>query len=190
MSDKVSKLTELVEHLERPDLKDDSISIQNFQMRIAANGVWYYQGTPINRIALVKLFAKVLHKDDSGQYWLITPVERGLIEVDDTPFLAVELNKKTGYNFEHDVLRFRTNLDEEFDCGPKNPLRVEIDPVTHEPRPYVLVRDGLEARLTTSVFYQLVEMSGEYTIDGKKVLGVWSEATFFPLGPINMESTL
>tara|TARA_B100001123_G_C15320422_1_gene1027694 strand:- start:563 stop:1129 length:567 start_codon:yes stop_codon:yes gene_type:complete len=188
LADKVNKLTRLVKQLERPYTRNTEMPIQNFELRIAADGIWYYRETPINRIALVQLFAKVLQKDSDGKYWLITPMERGLIEVDDAPFLAVDVNQVGGQEHQDISLVFRTNLDEEIVCGPENPLRVEIEPETQEPSPYILVRDKLEARITRSVFYQLVELSSERIIKGKRILGVWSEATFFPLGPIDMDS--
>jgi|TARA_B100002019_G_scaffold292091_1_gene314186 hypothetical protein len=154
-------------------------------MKISMDGTWYYQGTPINRVALVKLFASVLSKDRNGIYWLVTPVERGTIEVEDAPFLAVEVNLEKDYGESIDTFVFRTNLDEIVVCGPDNPLRIQLDPSTGEPRPYILVRDGLEARLTRSVYYQLVDMAIENETEGQKVLGIWSKETFFPLGTID-----
>ena len=188
MADKIDKLIRIEKQLERPFIRKKEMLVQNFGLRISADGIWYYRETPINRIALVKLFAQVLQKDNDGQYWLITPMERGLIEVDDVPFLAVEVTQVGGQESQDVSLVFKTNLDEEFVCGPDNPLRVEIKPDTQEPSPYVLVRDKLEAKITRSVFYQLVELSSERIIEGKRILGVWSKATFFPLGPIDMDS--
>jgi hypothetical protein len=161
--------------------------IRHFQMRIARDGTWYYQGTPINRMPLVKLFSTVLRREADGKYWLVTPVERGVIDVDDVPFLAVEMTHVPGDHPDgrDDRLRFRTNLDAEFDCGPDHPLRIEIDPETQEPSPYILVRDQLEARLTRAVFYELVDLAQERDIDGMRVLGVWSKGRYFQLGPVD-----
>jgi hypothetical protein len=138
---------------------------------------------------MVKLFSTVLRREEDGRYWLVTPVERGLIDVDDVPFMAVELTHFAGATpeGEADVLRFRTNLDAEIDCGPDHPLRVVIDPKTEELSPYILVRDGLEARLTRSVFYELAELAREREVDGKRVYGVWSMGEFYPLGPVDPE---
>jgi uncharacterized protein len=164
-------------------------AIRHFQIRIARDGTWFYQGTPINRMPLVKLFSTVLRREDDGQYWLITPVEQGLIDVDDVPFMAVELTHAAGADSDgkDDVLHFRTNLDAEIDCGPDHPLRVVIDPETEEPSPYILVRDGLEARLTRSVFYELADLARERDVNAERVYGVWSKGEFFPLGPVDPE---
>ncbi|MDE0812195.1 MAG: DUF1285 domain-containing protein [Alphaproteobacteria bacterium] len=162
-------------------------SIRHLQIRIARDGTWFYQGTPINRMPLVKLFSTVLRREDDGRYWLITPVEQGLIDVDDVPFMAVEMTHVAGVDPDgkDDVLHFRTNLDAEIDCGPDHPLRVLIDPETGEPSPYILVRDGLEARLTRSVFYELADLARERDAHAERVYGVWSKGEFFPLGPVD-----
>ncbi|MDG2284993.1 MAG: DUF1285 domain-containing protein [Alphaproteobacteria bacterium] len=158
-------------------------------MRIARDGTWFYQGTPINRMPMVKLFSTVLRREEDGRYWLVTPVEQGLIDVDDVPFMAVELTHFAGEDPEgtSDIFRFRTNLEAEIDCGPDHPLRVVIDPKTAEPSPYILVRDGLEARLTRSVFYELAELARERDVDGERVYGVWSMGEFHPMGPVDPE---
>ena len=153
MSEKTSKLYQLEKQLDDKVSDCNEPAVQDFNMKISTDGMWYYQGTPINRIALVKLFASVLSKDRNGIYWLVTPVERGTIEVEDAPFLAVEVNLETDCSKSVDTFVFRTNLDEIVVCGPDNPLRIQLDPSTGEPRPYILVRDGLEARLTRSVYY-------------------------------------
>ncbi len=184
MSEKTSKLCQLEKQLDEKVSDCKELAVQDFNIKIAMDGTWYYKGTPINRMALVKLFAGVLTKDRNGIYWLVTPVERGTIEVEDAPFLAVEVNFEKDHTDNLDNFVFRTNLDETVVCGPKNPLRIQFDPSTGEPRPYILVRDGLEARLTRSVYYQLVEMAIENETEGQKVLGIWSKETFFPLGTI------
>ena len=146
-----------------------------YDIRIAADGTWYYQGTPITRIGLVKLFAGVLRRDESGDYWLITPAERGRIVVDDAPFLAVEA-EAVGEG-EDMVLTFRTNLDHRFQAGPDHPIRVAVNPGSGEPRPYILVAGGLEALIVRSVFYDLVDRAEER--NGR--IGVWSRGVFFAL---------
>lgn len=152
----------------------------DFDMRIARDGTWFYRGTPIGRKPLVKLFSTVLRREADGSYWLVTPVERGRIIVDDAPFTAVELDV-SGQGRDQ-VLRFRTNVDEQVEAGPEHPLRVAIDPASGEPSPYIEVRDGLEALLLRSVFYQLVEHAVD-SEDRENEIGVWSRGRFFPLGP-------
>lgn len=149
----------------------------DYDIRIAADGTWFYQGTPIHRLSLVKLFATVLSRDADGAYWLKTPAEQGRIIVDDAPFTAVELIVESGSGGEAAVLRFRTNLDHQVEAGPDHPLRVAFDAETGEPRPYILVRPGLEALIVRPVYYELVDLASE--VDGRT--GVWSDGTFFPL---------
>lgn len=151
-----------------------------YDIRIARDGTWFYQGSPIGRIALVKLFATVLRRDESGDFWLITPAERGRITVEDAPFVAVAVEIE-GRGPES-LLRFRTNLDHEVEAGPDHPIRVVTDPSTGEPRPYILIRDGLEARIGRAVFYELVEAAEERPVGERVELGVWSKGTFFSLG--------
>ena len=156
-------------------------SCGDFDIRIARDGTWFYKGSPIARKALVKLFSSVLKRDDSGDFWLITPAERGRILVDDAPFTAVECRPDgTG---DGQVLWFRTNLDDWVEAGPHHPIRVEIASDTAEPRPYIEIRDRLDALIVRSVYYQLVELAEERRLDGKDVLGLWSNGAFFPLGP-------
>ena len=193
-SDKKTKLrgmelTKLAKKVERKLSSGSPIPIKDFEMRIAKDGVWYHQGTPIKRLPLVKLFASVLLKEQDDSYWLVTPVEKGMIEVEDAPFLAVEVERvmsKENESFKTDF-SFRTNLDEFVICGPENPLRVNIDPKTQEPNPYILVRDGLEAKITRSVFYELIDVANERIIDGKRFLGIWSKGIFFQLGQIDLD---
>ena len=152
----------------------------DFSMRIDRNGTWYYRGSPIGRHALVKLFSTVLRRDKDGIYWLTTPVENGRIAVDDSPFVGVELIAEgAGRN---QIIRFRTNVDDVVILGADHGLRVAVDAASGEPRPYIHVRDGLEARLVRAVYYHLVEI-GEMA-DTSDTFGVWSCGQFFPLGPI------
>jgi len=151
----------------------------DLEMRIARDGSWFYRGSPINRPSLVKLFASVLHREADGRYWLVTPAERGRIEVEDVPFLAVALAIE-GAGRDQQLI-FRTNLDEFVTAGADNPLRVETA-ASGEPAPYILVRDGLEARLARPVFYELVELGTEERVEGATQFGVWSKGAFFRLG--------
>lgn len=151
-------------------------------IRIARDGTWYSNNSPIGRLPLVKLFATVLKRDQAGQYWLETPAERGRIEVEDVPFVAVELDiRGDGHDQE---LVFRTNLDEIVIADPDHPLRVEAR-IAGGPCPYLHVRNGLEARLARPVFYRLVEAGCERHIGGAPVFGAWSKAVFFPLGTVS-----
>lgn len=152
----------------------------DFDMRIARDGTWYYQGTPIGRHALVKLFSTVLRRDEEGVYWLQTPVEKGRIEVEDAPFVAVEMMVSGAGHAQ--VLSFRTNVDDIVVAGPANPLRVEHDPRTGEPSPYVRVRDGLDALIARAVYYDLVNLAEAREVGDRMVLGVWSGGDFFELG--------
>ena len=147
-------------------------------MRIARDGKWFYRGSPIGRLALVKLFSTVLHRKPDGSYWLTTPVENGVIEVEDAPFVAVELFRDgTGRD---QTLKLRTNIDEVVTLDDAHPLRVEEN-AEGEPRPYIFVRRGLEARLLRPVFYEMVEIA-EPDPAAPDSLGVWSAGRFFRLG--------
>jgi uncharacterized protein len=151
----------------------------DLDMRIARDGTWHYRGSPISRLALVKLFASVLRREPDGSYWLVTPAERGRVEVEDVPFLAVALTVE-GAGREQQLI-FETNLDDIVTAGAANPLRVETT-ADGEPRPYILVRDGLEARIARPVFYDLVELGAEEHIEDTVQFGVWSGGKFFRLG--------
>src|SRR3990167_2142878 len=149
-------------------------------MRIARDGSWFYLGTPIGRKPMVKLFSTIIRRD-GDDYFLVTPVEKVGIKVDDAPFVAVSLQVEG--EGEAQVLRFTTNVEEETVANAEHPLRVGLDEQTQEPAPYVHVRSNLEALIHRNVFYQLVELAVPREIDGKTWLGVWSSGEFFPIGP-------
>ena len=151
----------------------------DIDMRIARDGTWYYLGTPIGRKPMVKLFSTIIRRD-GDDYFLITPVEKVGIKVDDAPFVAVTLEVEG--QGEAQVLRFSTNVEEQVVANDEHPLRVVIDPLTQEPAPYILVRHNLEALIHRNVFYQLVELAQARQIDGQNWLGVWSCGVFFPIG--------
>jgi len=155
----------------------------DIDIRIDRDGTWYYHGSPIGRKRLVKLFASVLKREPDGQYVLETPVEKGRIQVDDVPFVAVELSA-TGASEELE-LTLRTNIDEFVSVGPENPIRIAIDPDTGHPLPYVHVRDGLEARIARPVYYELVELGMERRRGKDHLYGVWSGGEFFVLGALS-----
>ena len=154
---------------------------------IKRDGTWLYRGTPINRRELVCLFAGVLKREADGSFWLETPVERGRIEVEDAPFVAVEM-AWTGDERDQ-VLSFRTNVDEMVTAGPDHPIRVAHDLLTCEPTPYLRLRNGvgaapIEARINRSVYYELVALAVPRFWHGRHVLGVWSCGQFFSLGDL------
>jgi uncharacterized protein len=150
-------------------------------MRIASDGTWFYQASPIGRLGLVKLFASVL-KREGGRYYLVTPVEKCGIVVDDAPFLAVELAREPdGQGGAR--LHFRTNVDDWVACGPEHPLRFETEQATGGLKPYVHVRYELWAKVTRSLFYDLVDLAEEREVDGVRVVGVASAGAFFVMAP-------
>jgi hypothetical protein len=144
---------------------------------IKKNGLWFHEGTPIGREALVRLFSTVLRKDEDGIY-LVTPVERMKITVEDAPFIAVRVDRVG------DALRFVTNVGDEVDAGPDNAIRVEMDPDTGEPRPYLHVRRGLEALISRPVFYELVEMAELREAEDGRRYRVQSNGCWFAVGPV------
>jgi uncharacterized protein len=159
-------------------------------MRIAADGTWFYQKSPIGRPALVKLFASVL-KREADRYYLVTPVEKCGIVVDDAPFLAVELavelNVEPG-NDDHterkgNILRFRTNVDDWVECGRDHRLRFEIEADNGGLKPYLHVRRDLWAKVTRALYYDLVNLGEEREVDGTRMFGVSSHGEFFPMAP-------
>jgi len=152
----------------------------DLDIRIATDGTWFYLKTPIGRPALVRLFASVL-KREGDRYFLVTPVEKCGIRVDDAPFLAVELN--VADTVAGRVLNFRTNVDDWVACGPDHPLRFEPETGTGGLKPYLHVRRNLWAKVTRALFFDLVELGEERDLDGTPMFGVASGGTFFPMAP-------
>ncbi len=150
----------------------------DLDMRIATDGTWFYLRTRIGRPALVKLFASVL-KREGDKYFLVTPVEKCGIQVDDAPFLAVELSIE-GSAAER-VLNFRTNVDDWVACGPSHALRFDPQASTGGIKPYLHVRRGLWAKVTRTLFLDLVELGEEREFEGRAMFGVRSMGTFFPM---------
>lgn len=146
----------------------------DIDMRIAADGTWFYQKTPIGRPALVKLFASVL-KREGEKYFLVTPVEKVGIVVEDAPFLAVEMKVEKG------EIAFRTNVDDWVAAESGHALRFDLDVATGGLKPYLHVRRGLWAKVTRALFYDLVELGEERALDGKAMFGVASGAEFFAM---------
>jgi uncharacterized protein len=152
----------------------------DLDMRIATDGTWFYLKTPIGRPALVKLFASVLKREE-GKYFLVTPVEKVGIVVDDAPFLAVEM--KTEEGAQGATLHFRTNVDDWVACGPDHGLRFEPETGSGGLKPYLHVRRDLWAKVTRSVFYDLVTLGEEREVAGERMFGVASGGAFFVMAP-------
>jgi hypothetical protein len=150
----------------------------DLDMRIAADGTWYYLKTPIGRPALVKLFASVL-KREGDKYYLVTPVEKCGIVVEDAPFLAVELKVETQAG--RRILRFRTNVDDWVACGPQHALRFEPEPATGGLKPYLHVRADLWAKVTRALFYDLAALGEERGVGAERMFGVASDSEFFAM---------
>jgi uncharacterized protein len=152
----------------------------DLDMRIAADGTWYYLGTPIGRPALVRLFASVL-KRENGKYFLVTPVEKVGIIVEDAPFLAVEMRAEDAAH--GPILNFRTNVDDWVACDAEHILRFEPEKATGGLKPYLHVRPDLWAKVTRALFYDLVARGEERALNGQRMFGVASGAEFFVMAP-------
>jgi len=152
----------------------------DLDMRIARDGTWFYLGTPIGRQPLVRLFSSIL-KREGERYYLVTPVEKVGITVDDAPFVATDFTAAGEGRDQR--LTFVTGVGDEATAGPDNPIRVARDPADGEPAPYVLIRRNLEALIDRKSFYRLVELGAEHEVDGLRQFGVWSGGAFFPFIP-------
>ena len=152
----------------------------DLDMRIARDGTWFYLGTPIGRFELVKLFSSILRKEEDS-YYLVTPVEKVGITVEDAPFVAVDFSVR-GHG-KGQTLIFETHVDDFVQAGNDNPIRVERDPETGEPSPYVHVRAGLEALIDRKSFYRLVDLCDHESVEGLEWFGVYSKGQFFPIIP-------
>lgn len=153
----------------------------DIDMRIARDGTWYYQGGPIRREAMVRLFSGILWRE-GDKYFLVTPVEKVGIQVDDAPFVAIDV--EVSGQGEAQRLEFVTQVGDRVIADAQHPIRVHTDADSGEPSPYVLVRRNLEALIHRNVFYRLVELAVPREVDGQRWLGVWSCGTFFPIGPV------
>jgi len=159
-------------HLWNPEFCGD------LDMRIARDGTWFYLGTPIGRKELVRLFSTIVRKDGED-YFLVTPVEKVGITVDDAPFVAVDFDVSNPGPAQE--VTFTTNVEDTVTAGPENPIRVTLNPDTGEPSPYVLVRANLEALIDRKSFYRLIDIGTQHQIDGRDWFGIWSSGTFFPI---------
>ena len=158
----------------------------DIDIRIARDGTWYHQGEPFRRENLVRLFASILRRDEDGHHYLVTPVEKWRIRVDDAPFLAVRLDVAgTGRDR---ILTFTTNVGDTAIAGPEHPLIVEYRAPGGEPSPYLHVRGRLRALLARAVFLELAELGEEQPTAGGREYGVWSQGQFFSLGQLDDET--
>ena len=153
----------------------------DLDMEIRADGTWFYMGTPIGRQPLVRLFSTVLRKDEDGRTYLVTPVEKVGIRVEDAPFVAVEMNVSTRDDVQ--VLTFRTNVGDVVEAGGEHPLRFVIEGENSELKPYLLVRGRLEALVSRPVMYDLVELGETVEADGRAMFAVRSAGEVFPIMP-------
>ena len=164
-------------HTWQPDLCGD------MDMRIGRDGVWYYQGSPIERVALARLFSTVLRREADGCYYLVTPVEKWRISVDDAPFLAVLMTADVSSSGGQ-VVKFTTTLGDMVESGKSHPIRVNYREPGGEPSPYVHIRDRLWALLARSVFVELAELVEVRVVNGSKCYVVESHGCWFDLGPV------
>lgn len=148
----------------------------DLDIRIARDGTWFYLGTPFGRMELVKLFSSILKLED-GKYFLVTPVEKVGITVDDAPFVAVDF--ETSEAGSGQVLTFETHVGDFAVAGPEHAIRVVRDPETGEPSPYIMIRAGLEALIDRKSFYRLVDIGAHH----EGWFGLWSSGQFFPIIP-------
>lgn len=161
-------------HLWNPEFCGD------LDMRIARDGTWFYLGTPIGRMPLVKLFSSIIRKD-GDDYFLVTPVEKVGITVEDAPFVAIDFDV-TGTGKDQEIT-FTTLVDDVVIAGIEHPIRVVRDKDTGEPSPYVLIRSNLEALIDRKSFYRLVDIGAHAEHEGQSWFGVWSKDVFFPIIP-------
>jgi hypothetical protein len=152
----------------------------DIDMRIARDGTWFYQGTPIGRPGLVKLFSSIL-KREGDAYFLVTPVEKVGIMVDDAPFVAIDFEAEGDGAAQQ--LHFVTQVEDRVTAGPDHPIRVLRDPGTGEPSPYILVRANLEALIDRKSFYRLIDLCSHASHEGERWFGLWSQGCFFPVIP-------
>ncbi len=157
-----------------PELSGD------MDLRISRNGDWVHEGRPLGRKAIVRLFSTILRREEDGEYYLVTPVEKWRIKVEDTPLLAhsVEIEGEG----EGQIIRLTTNVGETLEVSDEHPLEVGTYADSGQPRPVIRVRHGVDALLTTSAYYDLAEHVVEKTVDEKAVLGVFSHGNFYKIG--------
>ena len=154
----------------------------DMDMVIRRDGSWHYMGSPIGRASMVRLFSTIMRHDDDDCYYLVTPVEKVRIQVEDAPFVATAVDAEgMGQN---QVLTFTTNVGDTVRLDSGHPFRVDLDPESAEPSPYILVRDRLEALVHRNIFYQLVEMADIQSVENSDWYGIWSGGAFYKIAPV------
>ena len=151
----------------------------DIDMRIMRNGKWFYMGSEIKRPAMIKLFSRILRLDEDNHYYLVTPVEKVRIQVEDAPFVATSIQQETKNGIKY--LYFTTNLNEKILLSNQNPIDIKIDINTEEPSPYILVRKNLKALISRSVFYELIDLAKKQTIDSAEYLILESNNEIFKI---------
>lgn len=159
-------------HLWNPD------NVKDIDIVIRRDGTWEHEGAPIKRARLMHLFASVMRLEDDGEYYLVTPVEKCRISVEDAPFSAISV--EASGEGKDQTLTFTTNVAETVTADADHPIRVEVDDESGEPSPYVMVRDGLEALINRATWYELAGLLAEETLSGEQWDGLWSGGEFFP----------
>jgi len=154
----------------------------DLDMRIARDGTWFYLGTPIGRKPLVKLFSSILKKE-GDDYFLVTPVEKVGITVEDAPFVAVDFSVEG--EGKDTTITFSTHVGDTATAGPDHAMRIVRDPETGEPSPYINIRRNLDALIDRKSFYRLVDIGVAHQVEGEDWFGVWSEGVFFPFIPVS-----
>ena len=162
-------------HLWNPPLTGD------IDIEIRRDGTWIHEGAPIRRAPMVRLFSSILRRD-GDEFFLVTPVEKVRIRVEDAPFVALDAN--AAGDGPDQVVTLTTNVGDTVTAGPEHPIRVERNPATGEPSPYLLVRVNLEALIDRKTFYRLVDLCSEHDHDGGRWHGLWSGGRFFPFAPV------
>ncbi|MEM1272800.1 MAG: DUF1285 domain-containing protein [Pseudomonadota bacterium] len=152
----------------------------DLDMEIRRDGTWFYNGTPIGRAPLVQLFSSILKRED-GKYFLVTPVEKVGIRVEDAPFVAQDFNVRNSGRDQ--IVVFATHVGDSVTAGPDHPIRV-VRSRSGEPSPYVMVRGGMEALIDRKSFYRLVDLGEAHMVDDVDWFGVWSGGAFFPIIPV------
>lgn len=176
----VEQVQKTAKNLDQPPLDKWHPELSgDMDLRISRDGQWIHKGKPLGREAIVKLFSTILRREDDQQYYLVTPVEKWRIQVEDTPLLAHSLAVEG--SGEQQIIRLTTNVGETLEVGKEHPLEVDSYD-SGQPRPTVRVRYGVDARLVTAAYYDLAKHVVEQTIDGKPVLGVYSHGTFYKIG--------
>ncbi|MCF7982545.1 MAG: DUF1285 domain-containing protein [Pseudomonadales bacterium] len=161
-------------HLWQPELTGE------MDIRIAQDGTWFHEGRPIRRQALVRLFSRILRKEDDGQFYLVSPTEKYRIHVEDAPFVALQMDVRHLNN--RCELDFFTSMEDKITANKEHPIWVVTQ--DHQPKPYIRVRDRLDALISRNLFYQLVEIGEERVVDGERVFGIESAGMFFVLGAL------